>query len=231
MLHISLNVRIYVRGVTRGARGHNSPGAKSLWWAPKRPNNVTSTFLNTVHLLPKDRRFEHGDAKLVSFPGRHQTSLRPWFTYRILSQHLLSNRSTMLLFRNSSSFFRCFLAAWELLFSNFPLGANHKCPQFRLTQFLSCRTGLRKISLLLSQILFFKCLITALKWKAVVNIGMHYGKPLTTQDFRSFQNEKTVSVQDCCQCSPVSTACRHRSLATLRWVVEFLHGTKPVTET
>jgi len=30
MLHVSLNVRIYVRGVTRGARGHNSPGAESL---------------------------------------------------------------------------------------------------------------------------------------------------------------------------------------------------------
>jgi len=48
---------------------------------------------------------------------------------------------------------------------------------------------------------------------------------LTTQDFRTFQNEKTVSVQDCCQCSPESTACLQWSLATLWWVVEFLHGT------
>jgi len=34
--------------------------------APKCPNNVTSTFFNTVHLLPKDLRFEYGGAKLAS---------------------------------------------------------------------------------------------------------------------------------------------------------------------
>jgi len=33
---------------------------------PKSPNNVISTFFNTVHLLSKDLRFEHGDAKIVS---------------------------------------------------------------------------------------------------------------------------------------------------------------------
>jgi len=44
--------------------------------APISPNNVTSTFFNTLHLLPKDIRFEHGDAKLASCPGRHLTSLR-----------------------------------------------------------------------------------------------------------------------------------------------------------
>jgi len=46
--------------------------------APKSPNNATSTFFNTVHLLPKDLRFEHGGAKLASWPGRHLTTLRPW---------------------------------------------------------------------------------------------------------------------------------------------------------
>jgi len=45
--------------------------------ALKRPNNVTSTFFNTAHLLPKDLRFEHGDDKLASCTGRHLTSLRP----------------------------------------------------------------------------------------------------------------------------------------------------------
>jgi len=50
-----------VRGVTRGA--HNFPGTESLWGAkslrgaPKNPNNVTNTFFNTAHLLPKDLRF------------------------------------------------------------------------------------------------------------------------------------------------------------------------------
>jgi len=45
--------------------------------SPKSPNNVTSTFFNTVHLLPKDLRFEHGGAKLAPCPGRCLTSLRP----------------------------------------------------------------------------------------------------------------------------------------------------------
>ena len=44
--------------------------------APKSPNNVTSTFFNTVHLLSKDIKFEHGGAKLASCPGRCPTSLR-----------------------------------------------------------------------------------------------------------------------------------------------------------
>ena len=57
--------------------GDNSPGAESLRRAPKSPNNVTSTFFNTVNLLPKNLRFEHGDAKVASCPGRYLTSLRP----------------------------------------------------------------------------------------------------------------------------------------------------------
>jgi len=38
-------------------------------WAPKSPNSVTSTFFNTVHLLPKNPRFEHGAANLLLAPG------------------------------------------------------------------------------------------------------------------------------------------------------------------
>jgi len=72
------------RGVTKGGkRGHNFPvaeslRAKSLRRVPKRPNNITSTFFNTVLLLPKDLRFEHEGAKLASYPGCHLTSLCPW---------------------------------------------------------------------------------------------------------------------------------------------------------
>jgi len=44
--------------------------------APKSPNNVISTFFHTVHLLPKDLKFEHAGAKLPSCPGRYLTSLR-----------------------------------------------------------------------------------------------------------------------------------------------------------
>jgi len=46
--------------------------------APKGLNNVTSTFFNSVHLLPKDLRFKYGGAKLASCPGCHLTSIRPW---------------------------------------------------------------------------------------------------------------------------------------------------------
>jgi len=44
---------------------------------PKSPNNVTSTFFNTVYLVPEDLRFEYGGAKLAFCPGHHLTSLRP----------------------------------------------------------------------------------------------------------------------------------------------------------
>jgi len=58
------------RGVMNEGKGGNFPGAESPWGrelfrrAPKRPNNVTSTFFNAAHLLPKDLRFEHKGAKL-----------------------------------------------------------------------------------------------------------------------------------------------------------------------
>jgi len=63
-------------GVTRG---QNFPGPNSLWGASKSTKNVTSTFLNAVHLLPKDFRFEHRGPKLASCSGRHLSSLRPWY--------------------------------------------------------------------------------------------------------------------------------------------------------
>jgi len=54
------------------------PRALNTWQAPKCPSNIASTFFNTVvHFRPKDRRFEHGGAELVSYPGRHLTSVRP----------------------------------------------------------------------------------------------------------------------------------------------------------
>jgi len=61
-------------GVTRGARGAQFPRPRITMGAP---NHVTNTCFNTVHLLPKDLRFEHGGAKLASCPGRHVTSIRP----------------------------------------------------------------------------------------------------------------------------------------------------------
>ena len=77
-------------GVTRGQRGtiswapNHYEGAESCGGrrmtagAPKSPNNVTSTFFNIVHLLPKVLRFEHWGAALAFWPGRHLTFSRPW---------------------------------------------------------------------------------------------------------------------------------------------------------
>jgi len=75
----SFRRRCYLcKGVYEGEQGgHKSPSAKSLRGRQKVANNVTNTFFNTVNLLPKDLRFEHGDAKHDPCPGRHLTSLRP----------------------------------------------------------------------------------------------------------------------------------------------------------
>ena len=58
-------------------RAHNGLGNEILG-APKSPNNVASTFFNTVHLLA-------GDAKLVSYPGHHLTSVGPWFWINLVA--------------------------------------------------------------------------------------------------------------------------------------------------
>jgi len=92
LLRYTHNFLVLPRGVTReGQGGHNSPGAEwlrglritsgdaeSLRGPPKSLNNVTSTFFNKGHLLPKDLKFEHGGAKLAPCHGRHPNSLCPW---------------------------------------------------------------------------------------------------------------------------------------------------------
>jgi len=72
------------RDVTRGERGHNPPGAESML-GTKKLQHCHKHFFKTVHLLPKDLRFEHGGAKLVSCPRRHLTTLHPC-TSRFSSQ-------------------------------------------------------------------------------------------------------------------------------------------------
>jgi len=42
--------------------------------APKNHDNVTSTFFDTVHLLPEVLKFEHGSAKLAACPRRRRYS-------------------------------------------------------------------------------------------------------------------------------------------------------------
>ena len=69
-----------VRGVTRGARGAQLPGRRTIMGTPKNPNNVTSTFFNR-RFASERRQVRTWGAKLASCPGRHLTSLRPWSLY------------------------------------------------------------------------------------------------------------------------------------------------------
>jgi len=78
LLNKSFNIaQAFILGRKQGGIGHYCPGAESrrgreiTAGAPKSPNNVTGTFFNAVHFLPKDLSFEHGGAKLASCPGRH----------------------------------------------------------------------------------------------------------------------------------------------------------------
>jgi len=52
-----------------GSKGAQFPVHRITMGAPKNPSNVTSTFFNTVHLLPKDLKFEHGASNLLLVPG------------------------------------------------------------------------------------------------------------------------------------------------------------------
>jgi len=73
---------VALRGLTRGVRGTQFPWCRITMGAPnhcgerrmavgapKSPNIVTSTFFNTVHLLPKDLSFEHGTPNVLLAPG------------------------------------------------------------------------------------------------------------------------------------------------------------------
>jgi len=71
--------------VTRGVR-RTIPRARNHCRGPKSPNKSSTLFFKTVHLLPKDLRFEHGGVKLVSCPTRHLTSFR-LCTSRLSSQN------------------------------------------------------------------------------------------------------------------------------------------------
>ena len=69
------------RGVTRGGTIPQSPshhgGAKSLRGLPKSPK-MSQVLSSMQYIFFPTTCFEHGGAKLVSCPGHHLTSLRPW---------------------------------------------------------------------------------------------------------------------------------------------------------
>jgi len=102
----------------RGQEGSNSTGAQSLWGrritagVAENLNSITSAFFNTVHLLPKDLRFEHGGAKLASAPGAIQLRfglaalaayLKPVFGFASFL-----NRASVIRFPLQSYFHYCF---------------------------------------------------------------------------------------------------------------------------
>ena len=72
-----LNCTLYcgtIKGVTRAARGapNHSGGAEWLRGAPKSPNDVTSAFYNTVHLLLKTSVSNMVAPNLLLAPGAIQ---------------------------------------------------------------------------------------------------------------------------------------------------------------
>jgi len=96
-----------LQGRNEGDKGGKIPRAPNHYGGAKSPNNVTSTFFNTVHLLPEDLRFKHGGAKLASCSGRHLTSLRPWLAEVIFASTTLAGFSESLRFKQwFSTFFR-----------------------------------------------------------------------------------------------------------------------------
>jgi len=79
------NVSHKRRGVTRGARGRDSPGAEWLPGAPKGHNNVTSTFFNSTFASERPQVRTWG-AKLASCPGRHPSSLRSYTNATLITR-------------------------------------------------------------------------------------------------------------------------------------------------
>ena len=107
-------------------------------------SQLTSTFFNTVNLLPKERRFDHGGAKLALCPGRHLTSLYPWQTgqliEKVLQAALFFKKCEMNFFQHAFTlsqtetvFCRPFALNWNTNYSKtehlFSLKAHKKYPR------------------------------------------------------------------------------------------------------
>jgi len=72
-----------MQGRNEGVKGARFSGCRIIMGAPnhcggrRNVSTMSQVLSSTAYLLPKDLRFEHGGAKLVSCSGRHLTSLRP----------------------------------------------------------------------------------------------------------------------------------------------------------
>jgi len=111
--------RTTLQGHNEGGKGAQLPGRRITATGAENPNsitsalfNVTRTFFNTIHLLPKNLKFEHGGAKVASCPGRHLTSLRPCCTGSlpelVFSFAGFLNRASVISFPLHSYFHYCF---------------------------------------------------------------------------------------------------------------------------
>ena len=77
------NIRQFVTSVMKHQTNHYG-GAESLRGVQKSPNNVTSTFFNTVHLLLKELTSEHGGRQTSFLPQAPSNLVTPL----VLGRHL-----------------------------------------------------------------------------------------------------------------------------------------------
>jgi len=110
MLYVSFNVRIYVRDITRGERGHNSQSAESLTGRQITVGGAEKTQQYHKHFLTSERPYVRTWERQMCFLPRAPSNLvTPLIYVPTFTQLLLSNRSAMLLFCNSTtlSLFLC----------------------------------------------------------------------------------------------------------------------------
>jgi len=79
-----------------------------------------------------------------------------------------------------------------------------------LAQFSTCCWVVQNMSVLLQ--VYFEYLMVALKGRAVLKIGMQYGKLITDATLKVSKAKKQF--RDCCQYSPLVRSRLHRSFAT-----------------
>jgi len=86
---------ITTMGVTKGGKGDTIPGTGNHYGDAQWLRGSLK-ILNAMHLLPKDLRFKKWGAKRASWPGRHITSLCPWWQQclkKFIETHFDKNRN------------------------------------------------------------------------------------------------------------------------------------------
>jgi len=76
IIYFTLVEQRFRRGATRGGNRRTFPRALNDFGERRKVPTMSQLF-NTVHLLRRDLRSKHWDAKFASCPGHHLTSSRP----------------------------------------------------------------------------------------------------------------------------------------------------------